>query len=128
VLLHQLRRARVAVFPSFAEVCAMAPLEAMACGCPTISSARGSGPELFDHERHGLLVDPGNPAAIAAAIVRLLRDDDLASRLAAAGREHVVERFGLAGRLNDNLDFYSDCLHRFAGGRRASPRPVAIGA
>ncbi len=51
--------AAAAVFPSYAEAFAVAPLEAMAVGCPTIFSSRGSGPELLTHEREGLLVSPG---------------------------------------------------------------------
>ena len=71
----------------------MAPLEAMAQGCPVIYSNRCSGPELIDHGRNGLLIDPDSPEQIAGAIVGLLRDDEQAARLGAAGREDVARRF-----------------------------------
>lgn len=118
-LLSRLHEARVAVFPSYAEACAIAPLEAMSCGCPTISTTRGSGAELFDHEVHGLLVDPDDPAGIAAAIVRLLTDDGLATRLGRAGREHVSRVFSTAVLRERNVAFYQECLDRFSPG---SPR------
>jgi glycosyltransferase involved in cell wall biosynthesis len=113
-VLSALRRARVAVFPSFAEACAMAPLEAMACGCPTISSVRGSGPELFEDGRDGLLVDPGDPRAIATAITRVLTDDALARRLGTAGNRHARTAFSLEGRLAANIAFYQQCVERFS--------------
>jgi hypothetical protein len=81
---------RAAVFPSYAEAFSMVPLEAMAQGCPVIYSNRHSGPELIDHGRNGLLVDPDRSDEIAAAIVRLLRDGAEAARLGAAGRDDVA--------------------------------------
>jgi glycosyltransferase involved in cell wall biosynthesis len=127
-LLGELAHARVAVFPSYAEACAMGPLEAMAARCPTISSSRGSGPELLQHERDGLLVDPASPADIAAAITRVLTDDGLAARLGDAGRLHVARSFSLTGLLPRNIALYRRCVEEFAAGARASamvPRPAA---
>jgi glycogen synthase len=112
-LLSHLGRARVAVFPSFAEAFAMAPLEAMAQGCPTIYSTRGSGPELIRHGTDGLLVDPSSPEQITGAISRMLCDDDLAIRLGSAGRERVEQTFSMRAILQRNEEFYSDCLDRF---------------
>jgi len=56
--------AAVAVYPSFAEAFAFAPLEAMASACPTIYSKRGSGPELIRDGKDGILIDPSKPADI----------------------------------------------------------------
>ena len=53
-ILNELQAAAVGVFPSFSEGFANAPLEAMACGCPTIYSTRGSGPELIDDSITGI--------------------------------------------------------------------------
>jgi glycosyltransferase involved in cell wall biosynthesis len=46
--------------------------------------------------RTGLLVDPGDPGALAAAIERLLSDHDFARRLGEAARREIVERYHLA--------------------------------
>ena len=112
-VLSALATARVAVFPSFAEAFALAPLEAMAHACPTIYSRRGSGPELICDGRDGLLVEPSNPEEIAAAITRVLADDDLAARLAASGRRRVIEDFSCDVLLEKNVAWYQSCLKRF---------------
>lgn len=117
-VLNHLRHARVAVFPSYAEAFAMAPLEAMAQACPTVYSIQGSGPELIEDGKDGLLVDPASPLQIAAAIDRVLRDHALAHALGQAGREKVSSRFSLPQILRQNEEFYQDCLNRFR--RRAT--------
>jgi glycosyltransferase involved in cell wall biosynthesis len=118
-LLERLRRARLAVFPSWSEAFAIAPLEAMACGCPTIGTTRASGRELIDDGVTGLLGDPADPVALAAAITRLLADDELAARLGLAGQNRVREAFSLDALIEKNVAFYSECLARFAAARRA---------
>jgi glycosyltransferase involved in cell wall biosynthesis len=108
-----LRSASVAVFPSYSEAFGLAPAEAMACGCPTIYTRLGPGPEIVRDEVDGLLVDPDEPRSIAEAIHRLLDDRPLAERLADAGRKRVTESFSLARILPENLDFYAQCLAAF---------------
>jgi glycosyltransferase involved in cell wall biosynthesis len=120
-LLAALSTARAAVFPSYAEAFALAPLEAMACGCPTIYSKRGSGPELIRDGADGLLVDPDRPEEIAGAIVRILCDDQLAQQLGAAGPRRVAEAFSLEALVERNASFYSQCVGAF----RPTPRQVA---
>lgn len=113
MVLEGLECAHAAVFPSYAEAFALAPLEAMACGCPTIYSRRGSGAELIGDGRHGLLVDPDQPDEIAAAIVAVLRDGKLAGRLGEAGKQRVAERFSIGSALPDNVAFYRSCIDEF---------------
>jgi glycosyltransferase involved in cell wall biosynthesis len=116
-LLQALTSARVAVFPSFAEAFAIAPLEAMACGCPTVYSSLGSGPEAIEDGRDGILVNPREPAQIADAILRLLQDDDLAGRLSAAGYDRVRRDFSIERLLPMNEAMYADAIRSFAGSR-----------
>jgi len=108
--------ARAAVFPSYSEAFALAPMEAMAEGCPTIYTGRSSGRELIDDRENGLLVDPDQPQEIAAAIGSLLADDTLADRLGRAGRKTIEERFSPSGLLGRNIDFYSQCVESFRAG------------
>jgi glycosyltransferase involved in cell wall biosynthesis len=75
------------------ELFGLAPVEAMACGCPVIASRVASLPEIVEHERQGLLVPPNDSAAIGAAIRRLAGDPALWARLASAARRRVEERF-----------------------------------
>lgn len=113
VIFSALATARVAVFPSYAEAFAVAPLEAMTKGCPTIYSRRGSGPELIKDGMDGLLIDPDQPREIANAIVRILKDDELAKQLSKAGRERVVSHFSIESLVQQNILFYQHCIDCF---------------
>jgi glycosyltransferase involved in cell wall biosynthesis len=61
-------------------------LEAMACGMCVVSTNVGGSPHLLAHEENALLVPPRNPDAMARAVVRLLRDPNLAGRISANAR------------------------------------------
>jgi glycosyltransferase involved in cell wall biosynthesis len=67
--------------------------EAMACGVPVVSTCISGIPEMIDDGVHGLLVEPGNVAALAGALRRLLADDALHTQLARNGRARICERF-----------------------------------
>jgi glycosyltransferase involved in cell wall biosynthesis len=69
-------------------------LEAMAEGVPVVGSHHAGIPEAVAHEETGLLVPPGDPEALAAALRRLIRDPDLRRSLAKRAREVATERFG----------------------------------
>ena len=112
-LFEAFRTAGAAVFPSYAEAFAVAPLESMACGCPTIFSQRGSGPELLTHEREGLLVDPDKPGDIAESILRILRSPSLAREMGEAGRSRVRQVFSIDRLVGQNIDFYERCRREF---------------
>ena len=135
VVLRHLRDATVAVFPSYAEAFAIAPLEAMSVGCPTIASARGSGPELIDNDVDGLTVNPHQPAEIAQALCRLLSNESAAAAMGERGRRTIADRFSLEVLLPKNVAFYDHCTAQFAhrrcesrtgrGRSTAVPRPSA---
>jgi glycosyltransferase involved in cell wall biosynthesis len=82
------RAARCFVFPSLYEGFGLPVLEAMQRGLPVACSDRASLPEIAGDA--ALLFDPENTTAIAAAIGRLLSDDELCIRLAAAGRRQAA--------------------------------------
>ncbi|HUB46130.1 MAG TPA: glycosyltransferase [Acetobacteraceae bacterium] len=63
--------------------------EAMAQACAVIGTNEGGVAEAVDHERTGLLVPPRDPAALAAAMRRLVTDSALRHRLAQAGYDHA---------------------------------------
>jgi len=83
----------VAVLPSYREALGLSVLEAMALSRPVVASAVGGIPEMIEDEVTGLLVPPRDPAALSAAIIRLLRDHPLADMLGRAGHDLVHERF-----------------------------------
>ncbi|MFY9929831.1 MAG: glycosyltransferase family 4 protein [Streptosporangiaceae bacterium] len=67
-------------------------IEAMAAGLPVIASRVGGIPALIDHDVNGLLVPPGDAAALATAITRVLTEPGTAARLAAAA-QHTAQRY-----------------------------------
>jgi colanic acid/amylovoran biosynthesis glycosyltransferase len=81
-------------------------MEAMASGLPAISTRLVGIPDLIEHERTGLLVEPNDAAGLADAIARLKRDPMLTQRLAAEGRQFVLERFDLRTCLEPLIDRY----------------------
>jgi glycosyltransferase involved in cell wall biosynthesis len=69
-------------------------LEVMAAGRPALVAARGEAAELVAQAQAGLVVQPGDPDALAAACARLHSDRDLAARLGQAGRRFAEAHFG----------------------------------
>lgn len=67
--------------------------EYMAAGLPIIASAVGQIPSVLDDGRTGILVPPGEPGPLAAALIRLAEDTGLRERLGENAREDAVERF-----------------------------------
>src|SRR6185312_4832206 len=84
----------VACVPSLYEGFSLPAVEAMACGVPLVGTTGGAVPEVIGQDGvTGLLVPPGDPSALAAAIGRALDDPDLRDRLGAAGRQRVLDKF-----------------------------------
>ena len=102
----------VAVLPSLREAQGISLLEAMARRVPVVASAVGGIPEVVTHGVDGLLVPPGDPAALADAIVELLRDPDLRRRQGEAGRRTVAERFSIDAQVRRIQAVYDEELAR----------------
>jgi glycosyltransferase involved in cell wall biosynthesis len=68
-------------------------LDAMACSRPIVATRAGGIPEIVEDGVNGVLVPPRDHAAMAAAIVRMLRDAGLRRRMGEAGLARVRERF-----------------------------------
>jgi glycosyltransferase involved in cell wall biosynthesis len=83
------RGAAAFLFPSLYEGFGLPPLEAMACGCPTIVARASSLPEVCGTATH--YVDPLSVEDIAAGIVQVTGDRDYADRLRRAGLEQVKQ-------------------------------------
>lgn len=82
-------------------------VEAMACGVPVISTRVSGIPELIEHGAEGLLVEPGDSAAIADAIEQLLGDPELACHMGLAGRHKVERLFDVHRNTTGLLDLFS---------------------
>jgi glycosyltransferase involved in cell wall biosynthesis len=80
--------------PSTNEPLGLVFVEALACGLPVISVAKGGPLEIVEDEKTGILCPDNSPGAIATALERLLSDRELRDQMAASGRASVVGRFG----------------------------------
>ena len=99
--------AEVAVVPSLYEGFSLPAVEAMACGVALVSTTGGALPEVVGrHRETGLLVPPGDPGALAAAIGEALDDADLRRRLGVAGRQRVLERFTWRATAEATVEHY----------------------
>jgi glycosyltransferase involved in cell wall biosynthesis len=101
----------VAVLCSRAEGMPNAVLEYMAAARPVVATSVGAVPEMIEHGRHGLLVSPGDPAALAGAIARLLSDRPLARRLGLAARQRSSDRYSRQAMVRRFEDLYGRLIH-----------------
>lgn len=83
-------------------------LEAMACSLPVVATAVNGCPEIVVEGQTGLLVPPGQPAAWAKAVAKLLGDPMLAASMGHEGRERVEEHFSIAEMLSRIETLYKE--------------------
>jgi glycosyltransferase involved in cell wall biosynthesis len=100
-------RAAIVACPSRREGFGVVCAEAMAHGRPVVATAVGGHLDLVADGETGLLVPPGDPPALRAALERLLADAGLRSRLGAAARERVRERFSWERVTAETLAVYA---------------------
>lgn len=81
------------VLPSYHEGLPMAILEAMAAGMPVIATAVGGIPEAIEDGSEGFLIVPGDVSGLAAAIERMLSDDEARTTMGENAREKIRQRF-----------------------------------
>jgi glycosyltransferase involved in cell wall biosynthesis len=79
--------ADVFIFTSYKESFGLPPLEAMACGTPIVTTDCGGIRDYAVDGYNALIVPPGDPKAVADAVLKMLRDDKLRERLV----EHGIE-------------------------------------
>ena len=91
-----LRTCAVFILPSYSEGFSRAVVEAMSVGKPVVYTSVGAHREVFQHERDGLCVEPGDVDGIADAILRLVRDGDLRKRIGQANYARVRRDFDIS--------------------------------
>ena len=102
----------VFVLPSLWEGFGLVLVEAMAAGRPVVASAVGPIPEIVVDGVTGLLVPPGDPAALAEAIIRVLQDPELASAMGRAGRARVERELRVDTMVARTEALYDELLGR----------------
>jgi glycosyltransferase involved in cell wall biosynthesis len=116
--------AGVAVVPSLYEGFSLPAVEAMACGVPLVATTGGALPEVVgEHGTTGLLVPPGDPGSLAAAIAAIWEDPVLAARWAANARRRVLERFTWHACAVATAESYRWTIERHRASGRQLPVP-----
>jgi glycosyltransferase involved in cell wall biosynthesis len=104
------REAAAFLLPSYAENFPLSVLEAAAAGLPVIATPVGATPEFFDDGVSAILVPPGSPERIAAAVLRLLDSADTRAELGATARRMFLERLRREKIMESLVDIYDALL------------------
>lgn len=102
----------VFVLPSYREGFSRSAMEAAATGLPMVLSDIRGCRELGEHERDLLLVPPGDPSALAAAIARLHRDVPFRAHLGRAARERALREYDQVRVACRSLEAYEQVARR----------------
>jgi glycosyltransferase involved in cell wall biosynthesis len=98
------------LLPSLRDGLPNALLEGMACGCAVIGSETGGMLDVIRPGENGVLVPPGDAAALAAAVNALLDDDPYRKHLGEKARQTVLSGYTLQHELDANLALYADLM------------------
>jgi len=123
-VLSLIQAADLFVLPSLAEPFGLVLVEAMALGKPVVAIDAGGPREIVENGRTGLLAPPADPAALASAISRLLREPALRQSMGAMGRERFEKHYTLPRMTAGILETYHKAL---AGGGSAPGSPSGPG-
>jgi glycosyltransferase involved in cell wall biosynthesis len=94
------------------EAFGMAIIEAMAAGCAVVATAAGGQAEILEDGISGLLVEPGDPQALAGAICRVLGDHQLRRQLQESARARLRARFALDVTTARQEAFFAEVVKR----------------
>jgi len=96
-------------------------LEALVAGLPVVTLANGRTGDVVTDGRNGLLLPPGDPAAVAAALIRILTDDALRARLAEGAAHYAAaELVSWTARIDREVTAVTEIVDRWP--RRRPPR------
>jgi starch synthase len=109
-VIQLLSHATVLACPSLYEPLGIVNLEAMACGIAVVASRVGGIPEVVSDGETGLLVDPGDPTALAAALNSVVRDPGRAAEMGRSGRKRAIADFGWPAIAAQTAALYEDLV------------------
>jgi len=95
------------VLPSLSENFPITILEAMSCAKPVIATSVGGVPEQIDHEGNGILVPPGDKAALKEALQRMIENREIMLHMGNYGRSKILEKFSMEIMYRELRNFYS---------------------
>jgi glycogen synthase len=105
------------IAPSRYESFGLMYIEAMSYGIPAIGCRTGGIPDVIDHGITGLLVEPDNAPALAAATLQLVNDPEQRRRMGIAAKCSVVCRFTCEQTAQATLDAYRSAMAGYQTGR-----------
>jgi glycosyltransferase involved in cell wall biosynthesis len=105
----------VFVLPSLDEGMPMAVLEAMAAGKPVVATGTGSIPRIIDEGKNGLVVEPGNSAALSGAVKRLLKDPAAAAVMGSAALNRIKSEYSADKMAGEYMKLYAGALEKHNG-------------
>ena len=97
---------------SNSEGFSIATIQAMAANLPVLVTRSGGPEEIVTHGENGWMVEPGNPQAIAEAILKLMTDSELVERLARKGKESAISSFDINTMISAYDKIYEKLLRR----------------
>jgi starch synthase len=118
-VIQLLTHATVFACPSLYEPLGIVNLEAMACGTAVVGSRAGGIPEVVADGETGLLVPPGDPAALARAINALATDERRAAEMGRLGRKRAAADFGWDSIAGQTAALYAELARNRPPGRAA---------
>jgi glycosyltransferase involved in cell wall biosynthesis len=125
-LVQLMKASTVFVLPSRAAVFDAVLLEAGALGLPIITTSVGGNLEMYD-QGSALLVPPGDPGILSAALVRLLADDGLRSRLGEGARRRIREMFPVRRLLRSYVSVYEQAWEAWRGTLQSTTDASQVG-
>ena len=121
--LRAFQSADVYCLPSYAENLPVSVLEAMAARLPVVGTPVAGTPEEIIEGETGYMVEPGDRAALANRLIRLLKDTSLRERMGAAGRRRAEEHFDNEVVCDRLIGLWRDAIKASAQVTRAKIRP-----
>jgi glycosyltransferase involved in cell wall biosynthesis len=109
-LINLYRTATLVAVPSTYEGFGIPAAEAMACGAPLVSTTAGALPEVVGDA--GILIPPGDAAALTAAIAQLMESPARRSEYSISGRKRIIERFNWSNAARLTAEVYSEAISR----------------
>lgn len=110
-LIQLYAESKLALLPSLIETFGYTAVEAMYYGCPTIFTSKGSGPEIIDDRKNGLLVDPYDEDEIFNVVQNLLLNYNNSIDLIKGGRDKVMSTFNYSSVMALNNAFYKKVIN-----------------
>ncbi len=98
------------LLPSRAEGLSNVLLEAMSLELPVIATRISGTVDVVEHDSSGLLIAPEDPAALAAAMMQVIKNPDRACQLGKNGRQRIQESFSLDSVARQYSNLYQDLM------------------